>query len=202
MPKKEQNTKERIINATLELLTTEAIEDITVRKIAQKAKVNIAAINYHFSSKEKLILHAVIVSTKAGRDLIINFVSDTAVSPEERLRKFVDFYGNILADYPNQSRIAIMADMRAKDPEVIASFPQSKTLSKALLAVLSQIAEKASENLLRNTLVQLESAITLPFLLADSIHAGIGFDFSDAEQRKEYLNFVVESAIRNLETFA
>ena len=47
--------KEQIIEVTLKLIAEEGTGGITIRQIAKKAEVNVAAVNYHFGSKDNLI---------------------------------------------------------------------------------------------------------------------------------------------------
>lgn len=53
---KRLSKKDKIIDGTLRLIAKRNTLDITVREIAKEAKVNVAAINYYFSSKEQLFL--------------------------------------------------------------------------------------------------------------------------------------------------
>jgi AcrR family transcriptional regulator len=53
-----QQTRERIVAATLEVIAREGWRGVTVRKIAAAAGVNAALINYHFGSKTSLMLTA------------------------------------------------------------------------------------------------------------------------------------------------
>ena len=55
---KNANVKNRIIEVTTELIEQHNgnIKDITARMIATKAGVGLGLINYHFGSKEKLIM--------------------------------------------------------------------------------------------------------------------------------------------------
>jgi len=48
-------TKDRILNVAEELFGEEGIDRVSVRDVTEKAGVNVAAINYHFGSKEELI---------------------------------------------------------------------------------------------------------------------------------------------------
>lgn len=50
-----QDTKSRILDVAEVLLGEQGIERVSVRDITEKAAVNVAAINYHFGSKEDLI---------------------------------------------------------------------------------------------------------------------------------------------------
>lgn len=52
------STKERIIRVTMDMIAEEGLQNITIRKIAARAGVNVAAVNYHFGSKDVLINEA------------------------------------------------------------------------------------------------------------------------------------------------
>ena len=53
------NTKDRILDAAERLFARDGVEATSLRSITAQAGVNLAAVNYHFQSKESL-LHAVI----------------------------------------------------------------------------------------------------------------------------------------------
>lgn len=60
MTKKDQDARERIIQAATEILNEVSdIERITVRQIAARANVGVGSINYHFNSKDNLLIIAV-----------------------------------------------------------------------------------------------------------------------------------------------
>lgn len=48
------STKEKILTATEHLLAEHGFESVSLRDITNNAEVNVAAVNYHFGSKEKL----------------------------------------------------------------------------------------------------------------------------------------------------
>lgn len=49
------STKERILNAAEELFAKHGFAGASLRQVTSRAKVNLAAVNYHFGSKDKLI---------------------------------------------------------------------------------------------------------------------------------------------------
>jgi len=53
-----EQTKEDLLRAATELFAAKGFRAIKVSEICRKAKVNIAAINYHFTSKENLYISA------------------------------------------------------------------------------------------------------------------------------------------------
>lgn len=56
----ESETRERIIQATIELLEEEPnVDKITVRAVAQRANVGIGLINYHFHTRDNLLSIAI-----------------------------------------------------------------------------------------------------------------------------------------------
>jgi AcrR family transcriptional regulator len=50
--------RERLLRATLEVLTERSLEAITLREITAAAGANIAAVNYYFGSREQLLAEA------------------------------------------------------------------------------------------------------------------------------------------------
>lgn len=50
-----QETKQRLLDAAESLFSERGIRDTSLRAITRKAKANLAAVNYHFGSKEALI---------------------------------------------------------------------------------------------------------------------------------------------------
>jgi AcrR family transcriptional regulator len=49
------STKERILNTTEKIISEKGFSSISLRTISANAKTNLAAVNYHFGNKEKLI---------------------------------------------------------------------------------------------------------------------------------------------------
>lgn len=83
-------TKRRILEAAGEIFGTKGFKDATIRTIAQEAKVNIAAINYHFRDKEGLygavleeVFHLGFTRFPANMDLAPDAIA------EQRLHAFI-----------------------------------------------------------------------------------------------------------------
>ena len=51
-----RNTRERILEVATRLLDAHGVEGFSLRQVTQHAKVNVAAVNYHFGSKDGLLL--------------------------------------------------------------------------------------------------------------------------------------------------
>jgi TetR/AcrR family transcriptional regulator, regulator of cefoperazone and chloramphenicol sensitivity len=84
------STKARILKAAGEIFGTKGFKDATIRTIAQDAKVNIAAINYHFRDKEGLYRAVLEEAFHLG---FTRFPANMALAanadPQQRLRAFI-----------------------------------------------------------------------------------------------------------------
>jgi AcrR family transcriptional regulator len=97
-PGRDATTKEAILDAALLILGKNGFQHLTTRAIAREARVNQALINYHFGTKEKLLLElmAVLESGKYGRQW--NMYHEPDVPLSERWRQAVEFYRKDLDD--------------------------------------------------------------------------------------------------------
>ncbi len=67
-----QNSRDRILAVTVEMLLEKTSNEIRTREIAEKAGVNIASIHYYFNSKENLINIAIEKVTIEGHDVWVS----------------------------------------------------------------------------------------------------------------------------------
>ncbi len=83
-------TKERILKAAGEIFGQKGFKDTTIRAIAEQAKVNIAAINYHFRDKEGLygVVLEDVFRTGFTR-FPVHLDQEIATKPEEQLHVFI-----------------------------------------------------------------------------------------------------------------
>ncbi|MFH1981003.1 MAG: CerR family C-terminal domain-containing protein [Pseudomonadota bacterium] len=83
-------TRERILEAAVEVFGRLGYATATVREICDRAGVNLAAVNYHFQGKEGL--YRAVACDLVGRAFSrfpVAIESDAADPPEKRLRTFV-----------------------------------------------------------------------------------------------------------------
>lgn len=84
-----QSTKQKILSAALDHFAAVGYADTTVSMICDKAGVNIAAVNYHFGSKEllfqKTIRHAFEVA-----EATYPLTPNEAITPEGQLRAIIN----------------------------------------------------------------------------------------------------------------
>jgi TetR/AcrR family transcriptional regulator, regulator of cefoperazone and chloramphenicol sensitivity len=90
-------TRQRLLDAAGEVFAEKGFANATVREICQRAKANIAAVNYHFGDKEKLYAAVFADSHPKSGDLF-DPAEMAALPPEERLRVFIRNFMKHLLD--------------------------------------------------------------------------------------------------------
>ena len=98
-PRKDgQKTRERILEAACELFGSRGFNAATVGEISQKAKCNIAAINYHFGSKAQLYSETWRFAHRQAHDLYEGVDPSPDLPAEERLRAYILFLLSLLSN--------------------------------------------------------------------------------------------------------
>lgn len=187
------STKNKIIDATLEIIASEGIHRVTVRKIAYLADVNVAAVNYHFGSKDLLINEALKSITQQLKRSFW-FLEQIDLKPEERLRNFLVNYAATLVKYPDILKNFMM--------QSINEFPDSgeyeeylKTTGFSLLKkTIMEMRPEYSDLTIGMKVMQMLGSMAFPVLVANRIYPVEDMNYLNAEIRNMY----VEMVLRNL----
>jgi len=100
-----KKTRDRILAAAAEVFAGHGFHSATIRDICGKASVNIAAIHYHFGSKEKLYEEACRHALKPSGSLPIRLCgAGDDFGPAEKLRGFIQSFLTSLLD-PQRPRL-------------------------------------------------------------------------------------------------
>lgn len=94
MRHKDENKNESIFNATIELINEQGLAEISMSKIAKKAKVSASTIYVYFENKEDLLNKLFLnVKKKMSLEIFNNFDDSTPLQKafETSLRKFIHF---------------------------------------------------------------------------------------------------------------
>jgi AcrR family transcriptional regulator len=111
--KPQDPTRERILDAALDLFGERGLTGATVRDIAQRAKVNVAAISYHFGGKEELY-RAVAKSIAEGmaarvRSRVAPIVDNPPTDADAAIRaleRVLDTIVDVIVGPPEMRRVA------------------------------------------------------------------------------------------------
>lgn len=187
MKKEEKNAKERILGATVEILAeTDEVDSITVRQIADRAEVGIGSINYHYRSKENLLNEAVVSLMGDQAAVWYEPQEEAGIDPVERLKMLLKDTADIAFRYPKLSRITITH----------ALLHGSMEPAQLILPILRDIFGRSKdEKELRLIAFQLITTTQAIFLRASEFRLYSGVNIFDDFQRKETIDFLVDSII-------
>lgn len=103
-----QDTRNKIIEAALDLFSSQGFHAATTRKIAQHAGVNEVTIFRHFKNKDNLFQDVLERVKQVGFDLAMIDLS-VEIDPYDLLTLMVDYIFDLFARYPRELRLLIMA---------------------------------------------------------------------------------------------
>jgi len=134
-------TREKLLEAAEAVFADRGFRDAGVREICRVARVNLAAVNYHFGSKEGLY-SAVLRQAfeRANPDWPMPRLGDAPDRPEEQLRLFVRWFLERMA---GESRIArlILAELRSPTAALDALVDASmRPIQQELIAILAAVS--------------------------------------------------------------
>ena len=190
---KSEITKENLIKQTICLIkeTNGAIENITMRKIAERAGVGVGLANHYFKSKEHLI--EVCVQTIIS-DIINSFHLELCESKEPieitkcTAKQVMDF----LMENKQISKVSILSDMI-----------QPKAIDNTMKTVLGFRRCLSGEQMTDKNMINsfmITSVLQEAFLRKDILKETLGIDFYDKEQRDRFIDYTIER-FGNFEVF-
>lgn len=103
-----QDTREKILEAALDLFSTNGFHSTTTRKIAQKAGVNEVTLFRHFNTKMALFQEVVIEIRKLGFDIDLCGITFD-IDPRDLICLLVEFAFDLFEKHPREVRLLTMA---------------------------------------------------------------------------------------------
>ena len=184
--KKSKDVKEKIIEATISLITESdgEVTNINTRAISERANVGVGLVNYHFQTKENLI--EICVERMIGK--VISTFAPSA--PEKTLTARLKYIAKMVFDFliNNQavSRISILSDQ--KNPKTNDNTMMSAMGFNKILAQL-KISNKEQFVLA----FALTSVIQALFLRKEQSDELFGYNINMKEQRDEVLDLLIDT---------
>src|SRR5437763_359353 len=86
-----ETTRARLLEAAGGGFAAEGDEAASIRKICERVGANVAAVNYHFGSKERLYIEALLEAHRCGPELLPDSAFREA-SPAAQLRLFIHHF--------------------------------------------------------------------------------------------------------------
>jgi TetR/AcrR family transcriptional regulator, regulator of cefoperazone and chloramphenicol sensitivity len=183
----DQDTQAKILETTVKLLFTTAPAELTTRRIAREAQVNIAAINYHFRSKEELVNKAMEAATAKAFEMGLKVLLAPGRDPMERLREFLSGYVKGLVSFSGLTRTAFLGLFRREDSGTFYGRYLKEMLSK-VGQVISEAQGPRTEQDTAATALMVLSCVVFPFLVSNTARDAGAVDYSDEEARRRYID--------------
>lgn len=182
----DMTTRERILEATVRLLSSARSPELTTRRIAAEAQVNIAAINYHFRSKDELMDEAVQAATAAAFDRGMQMLRAPAKPPLDRLREYLFGYSTGLVKFPWVTRAAWTGLYLKEGGDTFYG-----RFMKAMLDLVAQVIEEIHGS--RGTdsasaALMVLSCVIFPFLVSNTLRDAGAIDYTDDDARRRYID--------------
>lgn len=183
----ESETKERIIQATIELVNemTE-VESITVRMVAQRAKVGVGLINYHFHTRGNLLNIAIgnlMAKMAAGmrEDLSVN-----GDSPTDRIRIMLKSLYSLGEKYEKLTQFLLTHGIVNGDMDA----------ALYLVPMLKEVFDSQKDEIQLRIIAQ---QILLPIQIASisppMFHHFTGIDLHSIQQREDYIDTLIDNLL-------
>jgi TetR/AcrR family transcriptional regulator, regulator of cefoperazone and chloramphenicol sensitivity len=184
------STQAKILDATVRLLLTTPPGGLTTRMIAGEAEVNIAAINYHFRSKEELVNRAMEAATAKAFEKGVAVLLASERDPIDRLRDFLAGYAYGLVKFPGLTKTAFLGLFQKDDSKTFYG-----RYMKEMLEKVGQVISEARGPDSSITALRVLSCVIFPFLLSNTLREAGVIDYSDDEARRRYIEITLASLV-------
>ena len=178
-----ETPRERLVEAAIQEMERRGLSQLTVRAVAAAAQMNVAAVNYHFRSKQALVeaaLESTVAHMLGDTDEILSRLAD---DPQAVLAELFTYYLEGALRYPRICKAhlheAFVSDSYGGTfPRQFA--PVLLRLRDALRSLVPGLDHRQAE---RRVVASL-SAIFFPALFA-GLYRGLG-TLTNASERREY----------------
>lgn len=190
-------TKEKIIKVTMDIIAKEGFQNITIRKIAKQAGVNVAAVNYHFGSKDAVI-NAALETVTNQLKYTFKYLQSSQEEPKIKLSIFIVNYTDMMYKYPDILKNVIDHAIHDKPLDrhmEYMTFLETEGV-EILKQTLVQIRPELDDYTLYLKILHLLSGLSFPFLMGDQIQKIMGVDLYSEDIRKIHTTLLLDNICR------
>jgi len=184
--------EEKIILAALHVINTEGFEAATVRRIAEVAGVNVAAISYYFRGKKRLFERSFQRSLTNAFNFQ-DFAKTEHACPKERLIDILDGVCAMALRFPGLARAHFNEPLFKGDYSGYSMQRVSSFLDEIVQDLTPRYPQPPNPDDLRVALAQIVSAtMVVAAIIPDFPKFSCGLDISDPEIRRIWISSIVE----------
>jgi len=188
------STKERIIKATLDIMADEGFQNVTVRKISTRADVNIAAVNYHFGSKDMVIDKALKYVTAQMKKVFTILKENDR--PAVRLSNFIQAYADTVYKYPDIVRYMIDQKIHHSNAPVEYSEYLEQEGIHLIHQALQELHPDEDESRIYMRTLQILGCISFPILMGATVQQYSGLNLNEKSSRNILIELLTEQMIK------
>ncbi len=190
-----KKTRDRILDTTISIIGKEGPSKITVRRISSQAKVNVAAINYYFGSKEDLIEEVFKkLSEKLDSQFDVLFQEDLECN--KRLHEFCFGIMEFMIDFPGLINYMFSTSLQ-KNGNKHTLFHNEASRQERVFKLLAHCTGTSDPTILSMKSGILYSSILHPIVSQQHKSSGnSGVDFHNPEFRRNYIKLLVDGVLK------
>ncbi|PKM98332.1 MAG: hypothetical protein CVU79_03800 [Elusimicrobia bacterium HGW-Elusimicrobia-3] len=132
---KGDKTRQRILDATVELMAEKGPDAVSMREISAKLKITKPVLYYYFKDKDELIKATFLEGTKHFQELQ-NYISKPGLTLEQRLEKILSNHLEFIRRYPDMPKCALKIMASPSDGVLSAMAKELKARNRASLRVM------------------------------------------------------------------
>ena len=186
------NAKDRILNSTLYIIGKEGFQNVTIRKIAAAADVNIASINYYFGSKEGVINEALKCLTSKFMSSF-EILDNKKISSIDRLRNFLRSYSDASVQYPDVFKNFVNQLIYSEDMKFdYIKFIEDEGIFK-IKDIVSEVTAIEDEEKLSMIGLQTFAGLIFPILFNNQTRKFSHLNYKDKNVRYKYIDVLIKS---------
>ncbi|MCF7833180.1 MAG: TetR/AcrR family transcriptional regulator [Candidatus Marinimicrobia bacterium] len=188
---KKLKTPEKIVNATINCIERYGFNALTVRMIADAAEVNIAAVNYHFHSKENLVEQVKNISFNHMIEDLKEINMTPGKSAREIMREMCKYILEGASKFPEITR------MHFYEAFIHGNFDTNsgRTLNKLLFDIAENISKnnEIEREILNISLHRLFSTLFFNSIFQGVFNEFTGYSLKDEDAREAFLDNMVNT---------
>jgi len=132
---KGDKTRQRILDATVELMAEKGPDAVSMREISAKLKITKPVLYYYFKDKDELIKATFLEGTKHFQELQ-NYISKPGLTLEQRLEKILSNHLEFIRRYPDMPKCAMKIMASPSDSVLSSMAKELKQRNRASLRVM------------------------------------------------------------------
>jgi len=191
-----EEVRQKIVMSTIQCIEKYGLEHVTTRRITEMSGVNVAAINYHFGSKDNLIKAVLKITLDEGFVNNINdYNEEWSSHTYHALENFLKDTLTGMMNYPNLTKAHFQESFNnnTHDGYSINRFNKFLTTFQTLVKDLLKSTTEQQQKL---DIIQIWSALMVPGMMPGIFREFLGSDLTDPEDQSDYIKSILEHYIK------